>query len=253
MFKQKFLISLINLYERARMLNMGIEVYYRTSKLKGEIVDVLIEIHALEHPILLWQNEDGKRNVTKVKVKAIDAKTDSIFLIPNGDEDLFSFSKIKVDKTFYLRVDNKSIVFKQVEPAKKTNAGYLQIHIPNEVKLFEKRTKNRVIVAGGDPKITADIFPGGRLGNAARPTTTNLIDVSNSGISIFLLKKHSRLFFVRDKIKISRIGNHIFPRHVYGEIIHTTNVLSEGSLIRIGVKFFEKITNETLNSIQNIK
>jgi hypothetical protein len=61
---------------------MGIEVNYRTSKLKKEIIDTLIDIHIESSPVLIWQNEDGKRKVTKAKIEAIDFASDSLHFLP---------------------------------------------------------------------------------------------------------------------------------------------------------------------------
>jgi hypothetical protein len=228
---------------------MGIEVNYRTSKLKKEIIDTLIDIHIESSPVLIWQNEDGKRKVTKAKIEAIDFASDSIILTPFSTTDENIFDKLKVNSTFYLRGNTKSIVFKQDKPAKKTTKGYLQIFIPTEVKMFEKRSETRLLFAGKNPKVTAEIYPGGLIDISTKAIEADLNNVSLSGMGFFLDKKYSRLFFEKDKIKIMRIGNHSFPRPIHGEIVYASSEQNHIDRIRIGIRFSEILTTDILYAI----
>ena len=230
-------------------MHTGIEVNYRTSTLKKEIVDALIEIQIESSPVFIWQNISGKRNVTKVKIESIDFNSDSIYLAPFSDEDISIFNKLNINSTFYLRGNTKNIVFKQERSAKKSTKGLLQVFIPEEVKMFEKRSEPRQNFLGHSPKITAEIYPGGRIDISTKTILVEVTDVSISAMGFLLSKKHSRLFFEKDKIKIVRIGHFNFPRAIHGEIIHTALSQDHYELVRIGILFTEKITIETISAI----
>ncbi|MDD4972986.1 MAG: PilZ domain-containing protein [Bacteriovorax sp.] len=228
---------------------MGIEVNYRTAKAKKEIIDTLIDIHIESSAVLIWQNEDGKRNVTKAKIEAIDFASDSIIFTPFSTVDENMFDQLNVNSTFYLRGNTKSIVFKQDRPAKKTRKGFLQIFIPTEVKMFEKRSEMRLIFTGKNLKATAEIYPGGLIDISTKAIEVDLHNVSLSGMGFFLEKKLSRLFFEKDKIKIIRIGNHGFPRPIYGEIVYTSTEQNNIDRVRIGIRFGEILTTDILYNI----
>ena len=229
---------------------MSIEEKYRTSHLKKEIMDSLIEIHAEESPIIIWQNEAGKRNVIKAKIAAIDFVSDSISLSPYSDKDKLLFTNIKENLTFYIRGDSKNLVFKQEKKLLKINNSLLQIAIPSEVKLIEKRSEIRIHFSDQLLKMTTEVYPGGRVDLTTKSMIGELLDVSLSGMGFLLGKKHARLFFEKDKIKIDRIGNYRFPRPVYGEIIYTYSDEDDSTKSKIGIRFKEKLTQEIINSIK---
>ncbi len=231
------------------MSSMGIEKNYRTSHLKQEIIDSLIEIHIEESPILIWQNEAGKRNVLKAKIDSIDFAGDSISLSPFSDNDKILFPKLKSDLTFYIRGDSKNIVFKQEKISVKVNTNQLHLVIPTEVKLYEKRSEIRIQFKDQLLKMTTEIYPGGHTDLSTKSKTGELLDVSLSGMGFTLEKKYARLFFEKDKIKIDRIGNFRFPRPIYGEIIYTSSEGKFDARSKIGIRFKEKLTLEIINSI----
>lgn len=231
---------------------MAIEVNYRTSNLKKEIIDALIDIHIESSPVLVWQNINGSRNVTKARIEAIDFVSDSIFLLPFSIEDHAFFDKLKTNNAFYFRGNSKNIVFKQDRPGKKSQNGSLQIFIPEEVKMFEKRTETRLLFNNNVTKLTTSVYPGGRIDLSTKSILAELNDVSLSGMGFYLEKKHSRLFFEKDKIKIERIGNYRFPRGIHGVIIFTLPDHDKVDRVRIGVRFNERITPEILSDINPV-
>jgi hypothetical protein len=228
---------------------MGIEVNYRTSTLKKEIIDTLIDIHIESSPVLIWQNAGTNRIITKGRIESIDFASDSIFLSPFTNEDDKFFELLKINSIFYLKGNTKSIVFKQDRAIKKTKKGVLQIIIPNIVKMFENRTESRMQLI--DSKITADIYHGGQFEKSTKSKNVKLRDISLSGMGFFLESNMARFFIVKDKIKIDRIGNFTFPRPIYGEIAYSSAEKDNVGRIRIGIRFHEKLTADNLNAINS--
>ncbi|MDO9182434.1 MAG: hypothetical protein Q7U04_08495 [Bacteriovorax sp.] len=228
---------------------MGIEVNYRTCTLKKEIIDSLIDIHIESAPVLIWQNIEGKRNVTKAKIEAIDFNNNSLILTAYSNADELIFDRLKVNTTFYIRGDSKNIVFKQERPAKKTNKGLLQIFIPTEVKMYEKRNDTRLQFPANRPRPKAEIYTSGRIDISTKAFHVSVRDVSISGMGFLLDKKNSRLFFEKDKIKIDKIGHYIFSRPIYGEIVYTSASHDVLDQIRVGLRFNEKLDTSILSSI----
>lgn len=232
---------------------MGIEEKYRTSSYKKEIIDSLIDIHIEASPVTIWQNDGNKRSVTKAKIEAIDFASESIILTPFSDMDTKVFYQLNTDATFYLKGSTRDIVFKQDRPAKRKTKSHLQIFIPKEVKLIEKRSDTRIIFKGSTPKVTAEIYPGGSIDISTKTINVDMIDVSLSGMGFFLDKKYSRFFFEKDKIKIDRIGKYCFSEPQIGTIVYTSKEDESALQVRIGVRFSEKITSEILARIKNQK
>jgi hypothetical protein len=232
------------------IFSMGIEQNFRTSTLKKEIIDSLIEMHIEESPVTIWQNENGKRHITKAKIDAIDFVSDSIYLIPYSEQDKHLFQKLKSNITFYLRGNSKDIVFKHEKNALKNAKGLLQLTIPSEVKMQEKRAEERLTFKDSIQKYTSEIFPGGSVDLSARPVSVEIKDVSLSGMGLFIEKKNSRFFFEKDKIKIVRIGNHRFPHPIHAEVVYSNSEHDLLDRVRVGVRFHQKLTNEILNNIK---
>ena len=225
---------------------MGIEINYRTSTLKKEIIDSLINIHIESSPVLIWQNESGKRKVTKAKIEAIDFSSDSIFLTPFSEIEKNEFQNFDSRNTIYLRGNNQSIVFKQDKIAIKSSNGLLQIVIPEEVKMFEKRGEVRLQSLDQILKLTTHFYLANNDTRTAKPIVGELRDVSLSGMGFFIEKKHAHLFSEKDKLKIERIGNFRFPRAIYGEIVYARIDHETVNKIRIGVRFNEKLNPDIL-------
>ncbi|MFA6238626.1 MAG: hypothetical protein WC635_14930 [Bacteriovorax sp.] len=228
---------------------MTLEASYRTSILKKEIIDSLFEFKQELSPILIWQNDGGKRNIAMVIIEEIDLGNQSVTLRPLDNSTSVDFSKLKLNHPFYLKAENKSIVFKQEKPAKKTPKGFIQLSIPSEVKMFEKRREKRYTFADRDPMITADIYPGASLDISSKITNVDLVNISLSGMCFYCLKKHARLFYVKDKIKIAKIGCHSFQRSVFAEIKYITNGTGVNDQIQVGIQFAEPITEDILKII----
>ena len=231
--------------------HMGIELNYRTSAQKKEIIDALIEIKIEATPVLIWQNDNGIRKVTKAKIDQIYFHNDSIVLTPYSDEDKQIFMNLTSDKTIYLRGNSKSIVFKQEQKSIKTDGNKsIQIFIPNIVKMFEKRTNSRLDFSNDFLKLSTLIYPGSQVDRKTKSINAELRDVSASGMGFYLDKKYGRLLFEKDKIRIESIGNHHFPRAIYGQIIYISQSGHYDNRIRIGVKFNDLISQDILNNIK---
>ena len=228
---------------------MGIEDNYRTSTNKQEIIETLIQIQIEALPMLIWQNEDGERYTANVKIEKIDYSNESIFLTPFTPEDEVLFNKLKINSTIYLKGNSKSIVFKQEKSAVKAKKGFLQIFIPNQVKMFEKRTEIRYDLTQFDPIITAELYPGGRKDISTRSIIVNMKDVSLGGMGFYLAKRHARLFSEKDKIKILRIGKNNFPRPITAEIVNIISPQDGIEFVRLGIRFTEGITKELIAAI----
>lgn len=228
---------------------MGIEANYRSSILKREITEALNEILKESSPVIVWQNDNGLRNIVKTRIKFIDFATNSIVMAPYSKEDELNFIKLNINLTFYIRGNVKSIVFKQEKPAKKIANGFLQIFIPNEAKMFEKRSEKRITPIEKYLPIHAHICPSGRTNVVEKYIAVELYDLSTAGIGLRLNKRYSRLFFEKDKIKIEKIGDYNFLRPIHGKIIYCRPDNKNKIYIRIGIQFNTELTIDILKKI----
>lgn len=229
---------------------MGIEDNYRTSKIRQEIIDSLINIHEKSSPILIWQIEEKKRTIAHAKIESVDSSNNSIILSPFSIEDENTFKIFKLNTTIYMRGDNKNIVFKQEQSSSKTDSGFLQIFIPSEVKMFEKRSEARLTFTELNPNYTTHISPTARRSLTAKITIAVLRDLTTVGMGILLNKKFSKLFFEKDNIKIEKIGTYRFPRPILGKIVYIDSEINTSNQFRIGISFNETISSDIYIKIQ---
>ncbi len=229
---------------------MNLDNQYRTTILKKEIVDAIVDIHIETSSVLIWQNQKENRVITKVKIENIDFINNSITLSPFSNKDIENFKIIKLNSTIYLKGKTKSIVFKNTAVAKKNKLGNIDIQIPETVKMFENRSVPRMIFSFHNPKKTAEIFPGGNSDISVKPFSVELNDVSNSGMGFLLEKKHSRFFIEKDQIKIAKIAHYQFPKPILGKIIFTSTTPDSFGQFRVGLLFNEKLSNEILNILK---
>lgn len=222
---------------------MGLKESYRTSVLKKEITDSLIDIQLKSYSIVLWQNQNGIRTITTAKIKNVDFATNLILLAPYSDNDKKTFGQLKANSTFYLRENAKNLVFKQTKPAPQISKDSLQIFIPNAVKLLENRRETRHNLDRHHTTLTA------KIDITSQNINVELHNVSLSGMAFFINKKYSRFFFKKDKIKIMRTASYYFARPIIGEIVYTATEYDGAEQIRIGVRFHEKITTDILQTI----
>lgn len=231
---------------------MGIETSYRTSTDKQEILSALMDIYAEGTSITVWQNIDSRRVIVNVKIQDIDLKTESIIIGPYNPDDREAFLKLQFDSTLYIRGESKSIVFKQDKPAIKNKSGLVRIFIPDEVKMFEKRTEARLVFSSMENILITEIYIGDRIDVSSKALRGQLHNVSLSGMGFFLEAKNARLFFERDKIKIKNIATYVFPRPIFGQIVYIKPDETNSKRVRVGVKFAEKITTEILQKINEL-
>lgn len=230
------------------------EQQFRTTSSRKEILDSLSVMHIEESPVIIWQNIDGRRNVSKARIDYIDQASSTIILSPaienDADLDDRAFKEMNSDFTLYFIGESKNIVFKQVKALKVISKKLLRVQIPDEVKLQEKRLENRIVFPNYMQTMTSEIRPGGQTNKSANATNVELRDISLSGMGINLSKKSANFFYIKDKIKIDRIGNYRFQRPIYGTIVYMSDSGLPTNQLKIGIRFNEKISQEILDKIK---
>ncbi len=231
---------------------MSIESNYRTSIDKQEIINALIDIFTEKSPVTVWQNDGVSRLIVNVRIEAIDAQSSSMYITPFSLEDQDSFFKIQFNLAFYVKGETRSIIFKQDQPTNIGKNGLVQIYIPEIVKMFEKRSEQRIDFSKNPHNLTTEIYPGDRIDVSSKSMRGELLNVSLSGMGFLLEKKNARLFFEKDQVKIKAIAKYTFTKPIYGNIIYLKNDYSNVKKVRLGVQFIEKIAPEILKKISDL-
>lgn len=228
---------------------MSIELNYRTSKDKVEILRSLLNIEEEKIPVLIWQNNGNSRTVTRFKIKQISQLNDTVELVPFTEEDLMTCKKMEQSKTIYFRGEKNNIVFKQESFNYDLKKNELSFLIPDLVKLIEKRNLLRFSPKEFKLALSCQIEPTSSNQFNSKIFFTSLVDFSTNGFSVSIDKKYARLFFVDETIKIHSIGKMNHKRCVFGKIRHLTPDLNiKGNLI-CGVELEVKIPSESLVKI----
>ena len=120
---------------------MGIELNYRTSVHKKEIIDALIQIKIEATPVLIWQNENGIRKITKAKIDAIHFQNDSIVLIPYSENEKLMFMDFAENKTTYGEEQKVLFLSKIKKPSNLLKTIQYKFLFPTKLKCLKSAEK----------------------------------------------------------------------------------------------------------------
>jgi hypothetical protein len=219
---------------------------YRITKSQNEILDTLYLIQADKCSILVWQNHQGRRPSCKASITFVDLEQKAIIITPNTKEDAAIFQQFDSKLTFYIKGEVFSILFKQEKPAVIEEQNVIRIPIPTEVQLIEKRAEARANYDELILKIKAGVYLGGLGQDNTKFINAELYDVSISGMSICIDKKYSHQIYVKDTVRVLKLGEFRFPENFLGSIVYMGPKRDNTSLLKIGVRFHQKITQDTL-------
>jgi hypothetical protein len=219
---------------------------YRITKSQTEILDTLYVIQADKCSILVWQNHQGRRPSCKASITFVDLEQKAIIITPNTPEDAAIFQQFDSKLTFYIKGEVFSILFKQERPSVIEEANVIRIPIPSEVQLIEKRAEARANYDELILKIKAGVYLGGLGQDNTKFVNAELYDVSISGMSICIDKKYAHQIYVKDTVRILKLGEFRFPENFLGTIVYMSPKRDNSSLLKLGVRFHQKITQDTL-------
>lgn len=219
---------------------------YRISKSQSEILDTLYVMQADKSSILVWQNHQGRRPSCKASITFVDLEQKCIIITPNSEEDALVFKQFDSKLTFYIKGEIFSILFKQEKPAIIEETSVIRIPIPAEVQLIEKRAEARANYDELILKIKAGVYLGGLGQDNTKFVNAELYDVSISGMSICIDKKYSHQIYVKDTVRILKLGDFRFPENFLATIVYMSPKRDNSILLKLGVRFHQKITQDTL-------
>lgn len=219
---------------------------YRISKKQTEILDTLYIIQADKCPILVWQNHQGRRPSCNASITFVDLEQKCIIITPNTPEDAEVFKKFDAKLTFYIKGEIFSILFKQERPSVIEQSDVIRVPIPSEVQLIEKRAESRSNFDELILKIKAGVYLGGLGQDNTKFVNAELYDVSICGMSICIDKKFSHQIYIKDTVRILKLGEFRFPDNFLGTIVYMSPKRDNSSLLKLGVRFHQKINQETL-------
>lgn len=213
----------------------------RISRNHFEITSTIQSMHSDSSPVMLWQNQNGKRVVTYATIEKIDFKNNRILLQAKEKNRFESFSR---DYTIYIRGEERSILFKQQQC--KLNANKIAITIPNEVRLFEQRLVPRF---ESPQKVTVDAHFDKRIGagiGSERNFSARVMNISKDGMCLEFIQNLGKYFYEDDTLFLSNINQTSFTPKLEARIIYINKPAAGSDRMRMGVRFSSPLTQEQL-------
>jgi len=218
----------------------------------NEIVETLHKMYQEKSPVKIWQKpKDNKtsRKVFDLTIQKINKRKNTFSLIANDQQELMDIDK---NTTVYIRGEERSILFKQTKV--ELSKGSLCLVIPYEVRLYERRYKERIKFSY-DEKFMLKMHKAKKPSHQSETKAYQLIDVSSCGLAIFMTLQESDFFSKGDHIEISKIHEYNLPISKAGKIIYFKKIdtLKNGKkskFIRVGVKFFMEYHEEDFQIIK---
>ena len=214
---------------------------FRTETNLKTILESLIQLHIEESPILIWQNDNGRRYSAKAKISSINIAKNAILIIPFTDEDKDIFLNLQPTSTFYIKGNIFDIAFKQEEAAVFNKDAQLIMRIPRTIKVKENRIDERFSFDDSSEMVRAAVYLAGETHLSSRTIEPELHDVSVSGMCILFDKKHRHLIFDKDPIRIIRLGKLQLPQNFTGTIVYNCQHTQNRSQTKVGVRFEKRI------------
>ena len=222
---------------------------FRTENNLKTILESLIQLHIEESPILIWQNDNGRRFSAKAKISSINIAKNAILIIPFTPEDKDVFLNLQPTSTFYIKGNVFDIAFKQEEAAVFNKDAQLIIQIPRTIKVKENRIDERFNFDDAPEMVRAAIYLAGETHMSSRIIEPELHDVSVSGMCLLFEKKHRHLLFDKDPIRIIRLGKLQLPQNFIGNIVYNCQHTQNRSQTKVGVRFEKRIDQLELKKI----
>jgi|GEM_PF-3357558 len=229
---------------------MSIELNYRTSNDRMEILKNLSQIEQEKIPVLIWQNTGNKRVICRFNIHSIQSDLDSVTLMPFDEKDLNDVKNMNHEKTIYFRGQFNNIVFKQDKFQYDSLTQKVRFSIPDVVKLIEKRNMQRLLFDSLEKTLSAQIEPTSHKKMQSKVYFAAIKNLSLNGMGVILNKKYARLFFTDDKIKIYGIGKWEFHKAQFGFIRHLTPVDNSSGDVYCGIEFENPIPADSVTKIR---
>jgi hypothetical protein len=222
---------------------------FRTENNLKTILESLIQLHIEESPILIWQNDNGRRYSAKAKISSINIAKNAILIIPFTQEDKDVFLNLQPTSTFYIKGNVFDIAFKQEEAAVFNKDAQLIIQIPRSIKVKENRIDERFSFDDAPELVRAAVYLAGETHMSSRVIEPELHDVSVSGMCILFDKKHRHLLFDKDPIRIIRLGKLQLTQNFIGNIVYNCQHTQNRSQTKVGVRFEKRLEPTDLKKI----
>ncbi len=216
----------------------------RVSHNPVEITDTINTMYADSSPVMIWQNQNGRRIVSYATIEKIDFSKNKILLLAKEKNRFEKFSK---DYTIYIRGEQRSILFKQQDC--KLNANKIAISIPLEVRLYEQRLVPRFDTP---EKKTVDAYFDKKIGagvGTERNFSGRVINISKDGLCLEFLQNLGKFFYEDDSLFLSNIGFTTFSPKVEARIVYINKPKKGADRMRMGVRFSIPMTQEQLRMI----
>ncbi len=216
----------------------------RVSRNSYEINDTINSMYADSSPVMIWQNQNGKRIVTYATIEKIDFQNNRILLQAKEKN---RFEKFSRNYTIYIRGDQRSILFKQQDC--KLNANKIAVSIPSEVRLFEQRLVPRFDTP---EKKTVDAYFDKKIGagvGTERNFSGRVINISKEGLCLEFLQNLGKFFYEDDRLFLNNIGQSTFSPKIEARIVYINKPKKGADRMRMGLRFSKTMTQEQLRLI----
>lgn len=239
---------------------MSITQKYRSSKSWKEIIKIVQKSSELEGNFI-WQTSSSERLILSISKIEVLAELNVIKLIVESDEQLNAKllagegQKSSLDKTLnlfdetYLKLAYRESVFKVT--IFKIDGNQISILVPDEIKAMELRKSPRKKFKPKDEKMATMSLTINLTSNAQASLQFQVIDLSETGMSIVVSDKNLELIHNASKFLLEKLGESQLTFKVPAQLVysHRLRYRYRKAIIRgnrVGFKFLDKIDKKEL-------
>lgn len=222
----------------------------RISQNLREIARLLKKMQQNGFKVTIWQNIDGKREISTAYIHYINKNDRTLSLKPFGRK------KFRFDKkmSIYIHGDEQSLLFK-TSPSFNSKQ-MIVFPIPREVRLIEKRFEPRIDI---EEKLSNEIIFDKFQGFKDKPNefVFMCLDLSSSGLAFRIFSHDLTQFTIGNKLNIKKICNIKFDKNHQGEIVYIKafprkEKFGTSNIFRVGVKFGKTLDKQYLDKIEDV-
>jgi len=226
---------------------MAILPNLRVVNTQEEILLILSKIQMNQSHVVIWQKENEQNRKLNTATLSLINKSIGFFHLRSISGDWNP--GVNGDIALYFKGDEESILFKVKNLIVKK--GELIVPIPNEVRLLEKRNRERLQLKQKESRNTLIIQKVFENDNR-RQFCVPVIDISITGVAVALNKSETKYFYEGDAIYITKLAGTRLTNYISGKVVYLKPVEYYDSHFklknfRVGIQFDTFISKEYLN------
>lgn len=225
--------------------------YWKTFQ-KDLIKDIIHSCHRENFDYIMWQQHGSTRKVYKLQINKI---TDKDIHCSISKDSISKMGPVDKDQPIYFHIKHKDVIFKK-DKYKHFN-NILEITLPNEIQVYEKRKNQRFTYKYQDHK---DITYESLLKNSSNEPeftiSSVLLDISLSGASMVVTDTIRERLAIGTQVLLLNLTDQKLPAPFKVTVKYINPYekikINGAHLFKVGLEFSDELDNVSYKSINSV-